>query len=176
MDYFLHSARLGFRCWQPADLPLALSLWGAPRVSAKIGRQLTPQQIESRLSCEIAQMSASGMQYWPIFLLDGGEFTGCAGLRPKYGRTFELGYHLLPAHWGKGLATEAARAVIGYAFATLAAEAIFAGHHPENAASRHILLKLGFEPDGEEFYEPSGLIEPVYLLPRPDNLMLNAMS
>lgn len=167
MRWFLTSHRLGFRCWQQDDLPLALALWGDPRVSAMIGGPFTPQQIRARLAHEIAQMQQTGMQYWPIFLLDGGDFVGCTGLRPKYPRTFELGFHLLPDHWGKGLASEAARAVIGYGFGTLHAEALFAGHQPANATSKHILLKLGFEPAGEEFYEPSGLIEPVLLLLQP---------
>jgi len=44
---------------------------------------------------------------------------------------------------------------------------LFAGHHPENHASRRILSKLGFRLTHEEFYPPTGLLHPSYLLPRP---------
>jgi RimJ/RimL family protein N-acetyltransferase len=107
-----------------------------------------------------------GIQYWPIFLLATGDHVGCAGLRPKEPQVLELGYYLKPAFWGTGLATEAGAALIAYAFTTLDAETLFAGHHPANRASQKVLEKLGFTRAGEEFYKPSGVIEPTYLLQR----------
>jgi len=109
------------------------------------------------------------VQYWPIFLLDSGEFVGCCGLRP-YPSTepveivYELGFHLRPQFWGLGLAMEAARAVIAHAFDDLAATSLFAGHHPDNAASARLLGKLGFRYDHHEFYAPTGREHPSYLL------------
>jgi len=81
---------------------------------------------------------------------------------------YELGVHLRPQYWGKGFATEALGRVIEYAFAELGASALFAGHHPSNVASGKSLLKLGFERTGEEFFEPTGLMHPSYLLKRGD--------
>lgn len=166
MAYFLQSRRLGFRSWTTGDLPLALGLWGDPAVSAWLSRPLSPGEIQARLEHEIRQRDEVGVQYWPIFLLASGEHVGCAGLRPKAEGLLELGYYLKPAFWGSGLATEAAVAVAGYAFAALSAQTLFAGHHPANHASQRVLEKLGFERAGEEFYEPSGVIEPTYLLHR----------
>ena len=51
-----------------------------------------------------------------------------------------------------------------FAFETLGAKALFAGHHPANSASRHVLGKLGFHFTHEEFYRPTGLMHPSYLL------------
>jgi RimJ/RimL family protein N-acetyltransferase len=169
-SYFLASARLGFRCWTREDLPLALALWGNPQVTRLLGGPLSPEEVQQRLAREIAQYKASGLQYWPIFLLTTGEHAGCAGLRPyrPSERIHELGFHLLPACWGQGLAEEAARAVIAYAFGTLGAKGLFAGHHPENAASRHVLEKLGFRYTHDEPYPPTGLLHPSYLLEAPD--------
>jgi RimJ/RimL family protein N-acetyltransferase len=166
MDYLLKSARLGFRLWTVDDLPLALALWGDPAVSAWLSGPLSKAAIRARLEREIRQHEKCGIQYWPVFLLATLEHIGCAGLRPKAENLLELGYYLKPAFWGAGLATEAAAAVAEYAFGTLRVEALFAGHHPANRASQRVLEKLGFERAGEEFYEPSGVVEPTYLLPK----------
>jgi [ribosomal protein S5]-alanine N-acetyltransferase len=166
MDYFLRSKHLGFRCWKDDDLSLAQELWGDPEVTALIGGPFTPEMVRERLAKEMAQWLEYGLQYWPIFLLAGDQHVGCAGLRPYRAEAneFELGFHLRPAFWGRGLARDAASAVIDFGFGTLEATALVAGHHPANAASRHLLLKLGFAPTHEEFYDPTGLMHPMYVL------------
>jgi len=111
-------------------------------------------------------MHGCGVQYWPIFLLDGGQHVGCAGLRPYRSerRVYELGVHLRRAFWRQGLAKEAAQACIDHAFGVLGAEALFAGHHPANEASRQLLLQLGFVHTHDELYPPTGLMHPSYWL------------
>lgn len=168
MNYFLQSDRLGFRQWAADDLPLAHALWSDPQVSVWLGGPFSSDAIQKRLATEIRQQADHGMQYWPVFLLADNRHVGCAGLRPKAANTLELGYHLKADFWGRGLATEAAAAVVEHAFGTLGIETLFAGHHPSNAVSRNVLLKLGFVYACDEFYEPSGLVEPTYLLRRQD--------
>lgn len=68
---------------------------------------------------------------------------GFAGLRPTEADEVELLYALLPAHWGQGLATEAARAVLDHAFTTLPLTRILAGADPPNAASFAVMERLG---------------------------------
>jgi ribosomal-protein-alanine N-acetyltransferase len=168
MNYFLMSARLGFRNWSWDELPLAIELWGDPEVTALIGGPFSLDAVRERLGREIAQMQRYGIQYWPIFLLEGNRFVGCAGVRPYRfdDREYELGFHLCRAFWRQGLALEAARAVIDYAFGTLNLPALFAGHHPSNEASRRVLLKLGFIYTHDERYPPTGLLHPSYRLAR----------
>ena len=160
---------LGFRPWSAGDLPLANALWGDPKVTALIGGPFNEEQVKARLHAEIAGMDVHSVQYWPIFLLPGDEHVGCAGLRPYriLHLTYEIGFHLRPAYWGRGLAEEAARAVIAFAFETVGAKAIFAGHHPRNLASRRIIGKLGFRHTHDERYPPTGLNHPSYLLQAP---------
>jgi len=171
-DYFLTTERLGFGHWLTSDLPLAHALWENSEVTSLIGGPFTSEQIEQRLNREIASMNAYNMQYWPIFLLENDRLAGCAGLRPYRleQQIYELGFHLRPEYWGLGLAQEAALAVIALAFDKLGAEALFAGHHPANSASRRVLTKLGFQFTHEEFYPPTGLQHPSYLLMRRDYL------
>jgi len=166
--YFLTTERLGFRTWQPEDTDLATALWGDPEVSRFIHASGPPSRaaIEERLAREISSQAEHGIQYWPIFLLDGGAHVGCAGLRPYRPEQgiLEIGVHLRPAFFRQGFALEAARAVIPHAFEKRGARALFAGHNPNNTASRALLLKLGFRYTHDELYPPTGLMHPSYLL------------
>lgn len=164
--FFLKSRRLGFRRWSIADLPLARDLWGDPEVTRFIGGPFSLEKIQERLQAEIDLYSKHGVQYWPVFLLESHQHVGCAGLRPYRleDRIFELGVHLRRPYWGQGLAEEASRAIIKFAFDTIRARALFAGHHPANFPSQHLILKLGFRRTHEEFYPPTGLNHPSYLL------------
>ena len=164
--YFLRSERLGFRPWSEADLGLALELWGDTAVTRLIGGPFSPEQIQDRVARETATQKAYGVQYWPLFLRASHAHLGCCGLRPyrlEHG-IYELGVHLRAAYWGQGYALEAARAVIAYAFDHLGATALFAGHHPANSASRRLLETLGFPYTHDEYYPPTGLHHPSYLL------------
>lgn len=168
--YFLTSARLGFRTWQAGDVELAAALWGDAEVTRFIAAgPLAREEIERRLTREIASQAEHGMQYWPIFLLAGGDFVGCCGLRPYRPEEaiHELGMHVRPAFWRRGLAREAAGAVIHHAFGDLGAHALFAGHNPDNAASRELLRALGFRYTHDELYPPTGRMHPSYLMSRP---------
>jgi RimJ/RimL family protein N-acetyltransferase len=171
--YFLRTQRLGLRCWREDDLELAVSLWGDPEVTRLIDARgrLTPDDVGARLRQEIACEREHGVQYWPMFLLEGGEHVGCCGLRPRAGPgpVYELGVHVRSRHWRRGFAEEAAGAVIGHAFTRLGASGLFAGHNPGNHASRGLLQKLGFRHTHDELYPPTGLQHPSYLLPRPDS-------
>ena len=61
----------------------------------------------------------------------------------------ELGYWLAEPWWGRGLATEAARAVTDHAFTALGRTELDASYQMGNDASRRILLGLGFAETGE---------------------------
>lgn len=164
------SARLSFRTWTHDDLDLAMTLWGDPKVTALIDARgvLDRAAVEARVAIEIENEKRFGIQYWPMFLKDGGELAGCAGLRPRdvEQRIFEIGFHVRTQFWGIGLASEAGRAVIDFAFNVLDASSLFAGHNPKNDASRRVLLKLGFTHTHDELYPPTGLLHPSYVLER----------
>ncbi len=172
MDYWMKTARLGFSRWTARALALAQRLWGNPSVTRYISRTggFTDEEVVSRLQAEIDQQQAHGLQYWPVFLQEGELFVGCCGLRPYPGEPdcAELGAHLLPQYWRQGLATEASRVVIAYAFQRLDLRALVAGHHPENRASERALLRLGFVRVGQEYYPPTGLDHPSYRIARMD--------
>jgi [ribosomal protein S5]-alanine N-acetyltransferase len=170
--YFLCTSRLGFRLWRQADFDLAYGLWGDPGVAKLIDARgrLSEEQVRERLAHEIETAGTHKVQYWPIFLLSTGSHIGCCGLRPYelLHRIYEIGFHIRPEYWRCGFAGEAARAVMEYAFQTIGAAGLFAGHHPENKASRSLLAKLGFRYTHVEYYEPTGLDHPSYLMTADD--------
>ena len=137
---------------------------------------VTSSAVKARLASECARQCEERVQYWPCFLRDAdrfGEHVGAVGLRQYRGAApscdglsivFEIGFHLRPDYWGQGLATEAAIAVLSFAFTKLNAEAIFAGHNPHNEKSPRVLKKLGFVLTHEEYYAPTGLMHPSYIL------------
>lgn len=166
--FFLETERLGFSKWTGRDGELAECLWGDPEVTRYICARGTfsPAEVAARLEAEVRSEAECGVQYWPLFARATGEFLGCCGLRPHGGRVYEIGFHLRPEHWGRGYAREAAEAVMAFAFRTLGAEGLFAGHNPRNAASRRLLGRLGFVYTGDEYYAPTGLYHPSYALSR----------
>ena len=165
-NFFLKTNRMGFSQWEENDGELARQLWGDPEVTRWIcaSGRFRPDEITARLQKEIENGRKYQVQYWPVFLLDSGEFAGCCGLRPYTPGWYELGFHLRPKFWRQGYAAEAAAAAIQYAFDTLGAEGLFAGHNPHNTASKRVLERLGFRYVRDEYYGPTGLYHPSYEL------------
>ena len=131
-----------------------------------IGGPYSRDEVIERLAREEANEAALGIQYWPVYVADA--FAGCCGLKPHQSGhpLYETGFQFLPAFWGAGYASEAARAVIAYAFERLDATALFAGRHPENEASHALLTRLGFKQIGTHFFARTALQHPWYRLDR----------
>ena len=158
----MRTERLVARTWRPEALGLACSLWGDERVTRLIRRGgMSRDEVEARLRRELRSQEVEGFQYWPFFL--DGDFVGCCGLKrvSEPCNCVELGFHLRPEFWGRGLATEMARGALRRA-RELGLCRVYAGHHPGNAASRRLLEKLGFEFLQHSFFEPTGLMHPFY--------------
>lgn len=167
-EYFLNTTRLAFSIWSEGDIADALELWGNPNVTKLIAAdgKMSKDEVCQRLKKEIETYKSYNVQYWPIYIKESNKNIGCCGLRPYNFEKdiFEIGVHLKEEYWGCGLAVEACLAVIEYAFKTLNVNAIFAGHNPKNTASAQLLKKLGFTYTHDEFYPPTGLEHPSYLM------------
>lgn len=100
------------------------------------------------------EIAASGEEF--AFAIDRDGLIGLIGMisiRNLKDRP-ELGYWLGKLWWGNGFMTEAARAVVGYAFDTLRTDEIVSGTFDGNLASQALLKRLGFVITGES-KEPS---------------------
>lgn len=86
----------------------------------------------------------------PIVLTETGEIVGWCGLGPlEYDAAeTEIFFVVGREHWGKGFATEAARALLAYAFGPLGLRRVVAVVDPRNRASVAVIGKLGMRPKG----------------------------
>ncbi|HET6839422.1 MAG TPA: GNAT family N-acetyltransferase [Bradyrhizobium sp.] len=99
-----------------------------------------------------------------VFLIENNHTPiGMAGLDRRQAETPEIGYWLGVAYWGQGFATEAARAVIDFAFEEFEIERLMSGARVANPASRNVLEKCGFQWIGVELhrFEALGSSTPV---------------
>jgi [ribosomal protein S5]-alanine N-acetyltransferase len=170
----LSTERLVIRPWTLADIDDAHALWGDARVMELLSRDgaMTRAESAARLEREMASQAAHGFQYWRVATRADGVFVGCCGLKHTDADgelVVETGFHLVPAAWGRGFATEASRRVVEHAFVDRRVERLYAGHHPRNAASERVLAKLGFQRLGTRLYPPTGLDHPWYVLRNPSS-------
>ncbi len=79
-------------------------------------------------------------------LLAGGANVGYVQLVPLDGGAWEIGYHIAKAYTGRGYATEAVRAFLPAAAEAVGTDRVYGVCLKENAASKRVLLKCGFDP------------------------------
>jgi [ribosomal protein S5]-alanine N-acetyltransferase len=148
----LHTARLRLRPFNDADADTLFALhssayvlryWDAPPWSERVRAE--------RFITACRQMAAEGTgTRLAIERVSDGAFIGWCGLarwNPDY-RSASLGYCFDDAAWGRGYATEAARALLQWAFDTLDLNRVQAETDTRNAASARVLEKLGFVREG----------------------------
>jgi len=98
----------------------------------------------------IAQLSRSDREIAFLITLAAREIIGVCGIATTERSGPELGYWIGVRHWGKGYATEAARAAIDHAFSELGHNTLCASARVSNPASRRVLEKCGFQWIGVE--------------------------
>lgn len=142
--------RLVLRPLREDDLERLFEIWSDPRVERWIGEH-TREDVCVEISFHVAQQQRAGWSLWALEERASGRFIGDCGLQPLEltGPEVELGYDLHPDVWGRGIASEAASAVVRHAFGALALERVVAVVKPEHAASRRVLEKVGLTPVGE---------------------------
>ncbi|MFN8283710.1 MAG: GNAT family N-acetyltransferase [Chitinophagales bacterium] len=100
------------------------------------------------------QYTENGIARWAVVDKVSNECIGWAGLKyfkqpvNNHNHFYELGYRFKQKHWNKGYATESSIAVLNYGFKHLDIDSIYAMTDPENANSKKVLNKLGFDHSG----------------------------
>lgn len=148
----LETDHLVLRPYCDDDIPALVELAGAREVAAttlRIPHPYTEQDAREFLTRCRDESTGKSETRFAITLLSDGQFCGGTGFRidPAHQHA-ELGYWLGVPFWGRGYATEAARAMIEYGFETLGLHRIYASYFPENIASGHVLRKIGMKREG----------------------------
>lgn len=154
--------RLTLRVPTLEDIEPLCVLWSDPQTMKYIGKGGTPwtrDMVTERIERAIRFCAEHGMTFWTIIENDSGSVIGQGGLVPIEfnGPEIELGYRLGKPYWGKGYASEIARASAGYGLDRLGHDRLVAVTYPENAGSRRVLEKTGFIELGmsDLYYETS---------------------
>jgi RimJ/RimL family protein N-acetyltransferase len=145
----LETDRLVLRQPTLADVKAIAQVVGDKRVSINLRRVPHPYTTDDAISF----MTTVAATIDTVFLVERERaVVGLVGVSWENENEPELGYCFGVEHWGKGYATEAARAVIDYAFEEFAIEQLLAGARVLNPASRHVLEKCGFQWTGVELH------------------------
>jgi RimJ/RimL family protein N-acetyltransferase len=102
--------------------------------------------VEGWIAQNLERYRRDGHSLWAMLLKDSGTLIGDCGcaLQEVEGKTeIEIGYHVRRDLWGRGYATEAARACMEYAFTKLGAGRVISMVRPENVPSRRVAEKNG---------------------------------
>lgn len=140
----LETKRLRLRMFRESDLDNLAALFADPEVMRYVGNgePIDRSEAEKALTSIIAHWDRHGFGRWAIEDKETGEFVGYGGLRSLFG-TPEVVYHFATRHWGKGFATEVARASLRWGFTRRGFQRVVAIAKPENAASIHVMDKIG---------------------------------
>lgn len=144
----LHTERLILRQWRAEDHEPFIRLNQDPAVMEHFPALLSPKETEAAVDRIEAHFAARGFGLWAAEFRESGEFIGYVGLAvPRFEAHFtpcvEIGWRLRQEHWGRGLATEGARAAVRCAFEDLALQEIVSFTTPMNVRSRRVMEKLG---------------------------------
>ncbi len=134
------------------------------------GGVVSKEEIERRIKENVlGDYKKYGFGRLAVELKSEGKFIGFSGLKYLSDlNEVDLGYRLMKAYWGKGIATESAKACIDLGFKNVKLKKIIALVLPENKASINVLKKLQFKFD--KTFEDDGEWTNLYKLLPPKNV------
>jgi RimJ/RimL family protein N-acetyltransferase len=145
----IETPRLVLRAPRAQDAQVLAAVANDLRIAENTARLPHPYKVENAEEF-VAQFSRDDREIAFLITLADDEIIGVCGIAiPDRGGP-ELGYWIGVRHWGRGYATEAARAVIDHAFAELGYNTLHASVRVSNPASRRVLEKCGFQWTGVE--------------------------
>ena len=144
----LETARLRLRRFTFDDVPALYQLGSLPAVIRYIGNQPVASLEAARenlIKGPLRDYEVHGFGRLACVWKESGAVIGFCGVKhlDELGEN-ELGYRFLPEYWGKGLATEAGRAVIDHARDLYKLKRLESVIHRDNHASKNVVRKLGF--------------------------------
>lgn len=154
----LETERLRLRRWRAEDREPFARMNDDAAVMEFFPARLTRVESDALADRIEAHFEEHGFAPWAAELRTEATFIGYIGLAvPRFAAHFtpcvEVGWRLARPQWGKGLATEGARAVVRHAFAELGMEALVSFTVPMNLRSRRVMEKLGMTHDARDDFD-----------------------
>jgi RimJ/RimL family protein N-acetyltransferase len=158
VDHVLITERLLLRPVTADDRATLLDHWTLPDVRRFLfdGAALSAAEVAATIEESVRDFAAAGYGIWLILEQGrpglagpaslGTALAGTAGLRPLENLGLEIFYSLAPGWWGRGYATEAARAVVDHALGPLGLPEVLAEVDEDNTASVAVVKRLGMTP------------------------------
>ncbi len=148
MELELKTERLILRPFRLEDAPRVRQLAGVWEIASMLAAlpHPYPEGLAESWIVQHDRLRRAGA--YPFAACRGDELIGSFGIEEPRGNGLELGYWVGVPYWGQGFATEAAQAVVDFAFKWLVRDHLRAAHLVENAASARVLAKLGFVATG----------------------------
>jgi RimJ/RimL family protein N-acetyltransferase len=139
----LDTARLHLRQPAEADVSAIIAIagdWEVARRLARVPHPYTAADVRFFFDHVLPNEPT-----WAILWRETSQLIGMIGLVPAPdGRSAELGYYVARDHWGRGVATEAARAITRVGFESFGYLKLTSAYQSDNPASGRVLAKLGF--------------------------------
>jgi len=158
-DYIFTTERLGFRNWKASDLDQMAHLNADPEVMKYFPSTVDRSHTKAYIERMQKQFDEKQYCYFAVERLDQKVFIGFIGLSYQtYDAPFtpcvDIGWRLAQEHWGKGFATEGAKACLNYAFNDMGIKTIFSVASIANKPSTNVMKKIGMVYD-QSFDHPA---------------------
>lgn len=144
----IETERLLLRIYKPEELEIVYKMLADKNVTRFYppGFSITREEVLASLPRRFKHWRERGFGQLGVFEKENENLLGYCGLQP-FDNTpeIEIYYGFFEAAWGKGYATEAARAMLRFGFENTNLDKISAGTHPDNVASQKVLQKIGLE-------------------------------
>ena len=156
--------RLHLRLWRDEDLPLFAAMNADPRVMEFFPKPLDRAESDALATRIRHGFVRRGFGFWAVEVPGVADFIGFVGLSvPSFETHFtpcvEIGWRLAREHWGRGYATEAARAVLEFGFQQRALEEIVSFTVPANLRSRSVMERIGMTHSPSDDFDHPALPE-----------------
>jgi RimJ/RimL family protein N-acetyltransferase len=160
----IETERLLLRSWREEDREPFYRMNSDPRVMEFMSECSTRAQSDLLFERIIEHFKKHGFGLFAAESREDQTFIGFVGLAvPSFKTHFtpcvEIGWRLAADYWGRGLATEGARAVAKYAFDELALDGLVSFTVPENVRSRRVMEKIGMTHDASDDFDHPNIPE-----------------
>lgn len=152
-SYLIRTGRLGLRTWSESDMKPFARMNADPVVMEHFPKLLSKKESREAAYRFYHHIQQRGYGFYAVDRLDTGEFIGFVGMqyvdfRAEFTPCTEIGWRLVPAAWGRGYATEAARACLQQAFTRLDLPAVWSFTPHTNRLSERVMQRIGLRRVG----------------------------